>query len=246
MNILVACKIVPDDQDAQVAADGSLDFKKAHLKISEYDMNAIEAAAQLAEANPGSTVKAISVGPKKVDDSKTKKGILARGVDELYMVADDACTDLDSAATAAELAALAGAAGDFDVVIVGAGSADLYAQQVGVHLADALGASYVPAVTEIAADGGKLVCKRTLGQTVETVAVAAPAVLAVLPEIAQPRIAGMKDILAAGKKPMNMMAPQGAAAAVKTVSVKAPEQADRRKQIFGDVAEFAAAVKAAL
>ena len=51
MNIIVAFKVVPDDQDIQVTADGSLDASKAPQKVSEYDLNAIEAAAQLAAAN---------------------------------------------------------------------------------------------------------------------------------------------------------------------------------------------------
>lgn len=247
MNILVACKIVPDSQDIKAAADGSLDFSKAHQTISEYDLNAIEAAAQLAAANGGSTVKAISVGGKKADDSKVKKGILARGVDELLLVADDAAADLDSAATAAELAKLAEAAGGYDVIVVGSGSADLYARQTGVQLAAALDVPFVSGVVEMNADGAGLACKRMLESVTETVEVALPAVVAVLPDAALPRIAGMKDILAAGKKPMNVSAAQaGVAPTVQTVAVAAPEQADRKCEVFTDVDAFIAAVKAAL
>jgi electron transfer flavoprotein beta subunit len=247
MNILVACKIVPDSQDIKSAADGSLDFSKAHQTISEYDLNAIEAAAQLAAANPGSTVKAISVGGKKVDDSKVKKGVLARGVDELFLVADDAAADLDSAATAAELAKLAEAAGGYDVIVVGSGSADLYAGQVGIQLAAVLDAPFVSGVIELTAGGAGLICKRMLESTVETVEAPLPVVVSVLPDAALPRIAGMKDILAAGKKPMNVSAAQaGVASTVQTVSVAAPEPADRACEVFTDVDAFVAAVKAAL
>ena len=76
MNIFVAAKLVPDDQDIQVAADRSLDYSKAKPVVSVYDLNAIEAAAQLAKANDGSTVKVVSVGPKSIDDSKLKKNLL--------------------------------------------------------------------------------------------------------------------------------------------------------------------------
>ena len=48
MNIIVSCKIVPDDQDIQVAPDRTLDYSKAKGVVSAYDLNAIEAAAQLA------------------------------------------------------------------------------------------------------------------------------------------------------------------------------------------------------
>ena len=50
MNIAVAVKVVPDDQDIAVAADRTLDYSKAHQVVSEYDLNAIEAAALLADA----------------------------------------------------------------------------------------------------------------------------------------------------------------------------------------------------
>ena len=51
MKIVVAFKVVPDDQDIQVSADGSLDFSKAHQVVSTYDLNAMEAAAQFAIIN---------------------------------------------------------------------------------------------------------------------------------------------------------------------------------------------------
>ena len=96
MNIIVALKVVPDDQDITAAADGSLDMSKAHQIVSAYDLNAIEAAAQLAEAQGDSSVKAVTVGGAAIDDSKLKKNILARGVDELFMVADDAAAEFST------------------------------------------------------------------------------------------------------------------------------------------------------
>ena len=53
MQVVAAIKIVPDDQDIQVAADRSLDFSKARPVVSEYDLNALEAAAQLAAEGLG-------------------------------------------------------------------------------------------------------------------------------------------------------------------------------------------------
>lgn len=42
MKIVVAVKVVADDQDIFVAGDRSLDYSKAHQIISAYDKNAIE------------------------------------------------------------------------------------------------------------------------------------------------------------------------------------------------------------
>ena len=176
MNIVAAFKVVPDDQDIQVSADGTLDYSKAKNTVSAYDLNAIEAAAQLAAANEGSNVVAVTVGGADIDDSKLKKNVLARGVDELYMTADDACKGLDARATAVALAELVSKVGDFDVVLCGDGSADNYAQQVDVQLAAKLGLPVVTAATKITAKDGALEVERTLEDVVEVVEVPLPAV----------------------------------------------------------------------
>ena len=252
MNIVVCCKVVPDDQDIQVAADGTLDYSKAKPIVSAYDLNAIEAAAQLAAANEGSNVVAVTVGGADIDDSKLKKNVLARGVDELVMIADDACADLDAHATAAMLARLVDGLDAADLIVCGDGSADNYAQQVDVQLAARLGVPSVNGVTKITPEGGSLLVERTLESVVETVRVPLPAVVSVSPDVAVPRIPGMKDILAAGKKPMDVRAAAGAyAGSVEAVSTLAPEQADRKLEILdasadGAVEQFAAAIRAAL
>ena len=252
MRILVTCKIVPDDQDVQVAGDGSLDFSRAHQVVSTYDLNAIEAAAQLAAANEGSYLAALSAGSSKIDDSKTKKNILARGVDELFMACDERCADMDAHATAAVLADLAQQAGPWDLIVCGDGSADNYAQQVDVQLAAILGVPVVNGAVSLSVEGGALKVERVLEDVVEVVEVPLPAVVSVSPDIAVPRIAGMKDILAAGKKPMHVDAAADVPSnVVETVECKAPEQKPRRQEILdasqdGALEAFAAALKAAL
>ncbi len=243
MNVLVACKIVFDDQDIRANADGSLDYSKARKVISSYDKNAIEAATMIAN---GGSVKALSVGGNAANDTKVKKDILARGVDELFTAIGDSCENLDAFATAAELANLVASAGDYDAIVVGSGSADIYAQQTGVQLAAALGLPYVSGVVEASQADSKIAVKRMLESEMETVEVATPCVLAVTPDFAEARICGMKDILAAGKKPMNAIDPAGATNATEEVSVCAPKAADRKQQIFTDVEQFVSAVKAAL
>ena len=252
MNIIVPIKVLADDQDIVVAADRSLDDSKAHRIVSTYDLNAIEAAVQLASTHEGSKVVCVSVADAKADDSKLKKNVLARGVDELYMTADDACKGLDARATAVALAELVSKVGDFDVVLCGDGSADNYAQQVDVQLAAKLGLPVVTAATKITAKDGALEVERTLEDVVEVVEVPLPAVVSVAPDIALPRIPGMKDILAAGKKPMNVAGADGAyESSIEVASCLAPKQADRKREILeasadGAIEQFAAALKAAL
>ena len=247
MNIIVPIKVLADDQDIVVAADRSLDASKAHRIVSTYDLNAIEAAVQLASTHEGSKVVCVSVADAKADDSKLKKGILARGVDELVMIADDACADLDAHATAAMLARLVDGLDAADLIVCGDGSADNYAQ-----LADALGLPVVTAVSAVSVEGAVATCDRMLETQLQTVQVDLPAVISVVPDIALPRIPGMKDILAAGKKPSSVNAASDVAAAVvDVVETKAPQQAERKMEVLdasvdGDLEKFAAALKAAL
>ena len=195
---------------------------------------------------------AVTVGGADIDDSKLKKNVLARGVDELYMTADDACKGLDARATAVALAELVSKVGDFDVVLCGDGSADNYAQQVDVQLADALDLPVVTAVSAVSVEGAVATCDRMLETQLQTVQVDLPAVISVVPDIALPRIPGMKDILAAGKKPSSVNAASDVAAAVvDVVETKAPQQAERKMEMLdasvdGDLEKFAAALKAAL
>ena len=252
MNIVVPIKVLADDQDIVVADDRSLADSKAHRIVSTYDLNAIEAAVQLASAHEGSKVVCVSVADAKADDSKLKKGILARGVDELVMIADDACADLDAHATAAMLARLVDGLDAADLIVCGDGSADNYAQQVDVQLADALGLPVVTAVSAVSVEGAVATCDRMLETQLQTVQVDLPAVISVVPDIALPRIPGMKDILAAGKKPMNVAGADGAyESSIEVASCLAPKQADRKREILeasadGAIEQFAAALKAAL
>ena len=127
-----------------------------------------------------------------------------------------------------------------------------YAQQVDVQLADALGLPVVTAVSAVSVEGAVATCDRMLETQLQTVQVDLPAVISVVPDIALPRIPGMKDILAAGKKPSSVNAASDVeAAVVDVVETKAPQQAERKMEMLdasvdGDLEKFAAALKAAL
>ena len=120
------------------------------------------------------------------------------------------------------------------------------------ELADALDLPVVTAVSAVSVEGAVATCDRMLETQLQTVQVDLPAVISVVPDIALPRIPGMKDILAAGKKPSSVNAASDVAAAVvDVVETKAPQQAERKMEMLdasvdGDLEKFAAALKAAL
>jgi len=166
------------------------------------------------------------------------------------MATDDALETADSYATAQVLKNIVETkVPDYDVIICGDGSADLYAGQVNIQLAAALGVPTINEVTSLTAEGDKLVVERTLDEEVEEIEVPLPAVVSVSPDIATPRIAGMRDILAAKKKPQTVEAAAVPVdVKVDVEEIKAPELAPRKNQIFeeGDIDAFVAAVAEAL
>ena len=121
MKIITCYKCVPDEQDIAVNnADGSLDFSKADAKISQYDLNAIEAACQLKQQAAEAQVTALSVGGKALTNAKGRKDVLSRGPDELIVVIDDQFEQALPQQTASALAAAAQKAG-FDLIIAAGG-----------------------------------------------------------------------------------------------------------------------------
>ena len=123
-----------------------------------------------------------------------------------------------------------------DLLIFGEGSADMYAQQTGVAAGAILGWPNVNAVShlELEADGSLLV-RRDTESSSETIRVKLPAVVSVTSDINRPRIPSMKDILAAGKKPVEVLDAQlglSSQAAAELVSIRAQEQKARACQVY--------------
>ena len=241
MKIITCYKLVPEEQDISVKSNKTLDFSAAQWKIGEFDLNAVEAAMRLIEASDGEVV-ALTAGTEIVENPKLKKAILSRGPAEMYGIKDEALATADSYAIAQTLKSGVEKIGGADLVMCGEGSGDIYARQVGSVLGALLGWPTVNAVSEVTVQDGKLIAMRSLESGVEVLEVALPAVVSVTTDINIPRIPGMKDILAAGKKPTAVWSLADVGVQVnsttETLSILAPEQTDRQQIIVeGDNAE---------
>ena len=119
-------------------------------------------------------------------------------------------------------------------MLCGMGSSDLYFQEVGVQVGTLLGVPAVNNVTGIEVLGdGVLKVERTLEDEIEVLEVALPAVLSVSSEINVPPVPAMRDIMRAGKKPVNVLgAAVEAAASTQMLEELAPEQQERRQQVI--------------
>lgn len=236
MNIIVCCKIVPEEQDIIIREDGSIDLSRAAAKISQYDLNALEAAVQLAGADGQVTV--LSAGPAKyLEGGKIRKDILSRGAHKLEIIVDDRLEGALPSATAAVLAQACREIG-FDLIICGEGSGDLYAQQTGLLLGELLDLPVINAVASVAVENGQLVLERDLEREREILEMPLPALICVTSDINTPRIPTMKAILSAAKKPVNVRNGIQAEALSEVLSILAPKAAERKNEIIeGDSEE---------
>lgn len=237
MKIIACVKAVPEEQDIAVRSDHTLDLSKAELKVGQYDLNAVEAAVQLQEATSGAEPTVVTMGTLKgLKNSKLQKAMLSRGAGELFCIADDSLDAIDSFATAKNLATAISKIGGVDLVLCGEGSGDIYAQQVGPILGQLLGFVSLNSISKITPQGDKLVVERSLENEIEVLEVPLPAVLSVTTDINKARIPSLKEILAAGKKPVTLWGGIDLditkESSIEIISTLAPEQADRRKKIF--------------
>lgn len=198
---IIACyKWVRDEADIKAAPNSrEISLERVGFKISDYDRNALEEGVRLQELHGGS-VTAITVGLPSAKNSL--KDALSRGPEQAVFVNDPAFADLEPAQTASLLASVISTKLEYDLIICGEGSSDLYAQQVGPRLAEILGIPCITYVQKLTLEGQQIIAERRLDEAVEVVAVPLPALITVLPGINQPRIPSLKQVLAAAKKPV--------------------------------------------
>jgi electron transfer flavoprotein beta subunit len=204
MKIVVAYKWAPNPQDATVSAGGVVDWSRAKPGISEYDPVAAELARRLADATSGEVI-GLTAGTKRVDATMARKSALSRGFDRAVIVADDSLEGAGTTELAAVLAAAVRHIGDVDLVITGDSSVDVGAKMVPTVLAGQLGWPAVGEVTAVSGEAGSLRVERAVTGGTQVLQISGPAVLAAATDAAVPRVPGMKDILAAGKKPVETL-----------------------------------------
>jgi electron transfer flavoprotein beta subunit len=200
MKIVACYKCVLDEADIKtdpVTRKPLTD--RAKRKISDYDRNAIECAVSFAE-ELGATSHVLTAGTS--DAKSTLKDALSRGPDSAFIFQDEAMALADSAVVSHVLASALKAIGEVDLVVCGEGSGDDYAQQVGPRVGQLLGMPVVTCVTQMTIAQGVARCERNLDDGVEVVEVSLPALVTVVPSLNVPRLPGLKQILAASKKPV--------------------------------------------
>jgi electron transfer flavoprotein beta subunit len=191
MKIVVVFKWARDPDDAAIRSDGSVDWRGAKMAAGEDDPAAVVVGRAVAAAS-GCAVVGLTIGDGDASWA------LARGIEQVVAV-PDAPSLADNAATAGLLAAAIGWIGEVDVVVIG--DAEAY-PGVPAALAGVLGWPAVLGVSAAAFADGRLVATRRIGDREQTVSLGLPAVLAVAAASAEKHAPGMKEILAARRRPI--------------------------------------------
>ncbi|MEM0369820.1 MAG: electron transfer flavoprotein subunit beta/FixA family protein [Pyrobaculum sp.] len=203
MKVAVLVKTSLDTAQLRIR-DGVL-VEETPLKISDIDRNAVEEAVKL--KGQAYAVTVLKWGPlqRRVQEAENVlREVLAMGLDEAYLVADEKLINASHLATAKAIAAVVKRVGA-DLVLAGEATVDNFSSQIPARVAAELGWPVVTYVRELKIEQGKLVAKRDLEDYVEVVEAPLPAVVSVTRELNQPRIPTLLAIRAAMKKPIHRL-----------------------------------------
>ena len=202
MNIVVCVKQVPDTAvERTLTPEGTLDRASLDGLINELDEYAIEEGLMIAEAH-GGEVTILSMGPQKASESIRKA--LSMGADKAVHVVDDGLAGSDSLATSLVLSQALKQVG-FDLVILGSESTDARTGVVPAMLAERLGVPQLTLASKVDIDGQQVTIRRVTDDGYAVVTGSLPAVVSVVEKINEPRYPTFKGIMAAKKKPVQVL-----------------------------------------
>jgi len=202
LNIAVCLKRVPDMELRFSIAPDHKSLEQSGLKydMSDFDGYALEVALQLVEKQGPGEVALISVGPDGVQET-LRKGLAMGAARAVQLKADD--VPVDGLAVARALAAEL-ESGKFDLVLFGRMATDTASGTVGPMVAELLGLPCVTAISHLEVTDDRGTARRELEGAAETVQFPLPAVLSIDEGMARPRLATLKGIMAAKKKPLEV------------------------------------------
>ncbi|MCI0372386.1 MAG: electron transfer flavoprotein subunit beta/FixA family protein, partial [candidate division NC10 bacterium] len=205
MEIVVCLKeiIDPEIPPSQFKIDpvAKRQLQEGHaLVISTYDENALEVALKLKEA-AGGAVTALCLGAPTATTALKKA--LAMGADQAILVSDPALLAADAFAVASALAAAIRKRGPFDLVLAGCESGDWASRAVGPLLAEELALPCVVYASRVEAADGRVQVRKVVEDGYEVIEAPLPLLVTITSDESNiPRFPKLKDIMAAGRKPI--------------------------------------------
>src|SRR5512134_3420949 len=178
----------------------SLDPAGLKYEMSDFDGYALEVALRLVEKQGAGEVVLVTVGPDGVQET-LRKGLAMGAARAIQLKADE--VPFDGLAIARALAAELGGA-DYDLILFGRMATDTASGTVGAMVAELIDRPCVTAASQLDIADGRGTARRDLEGAAETVRFPLPAVVTIDEGIARPRLATLKGIMAAKKKPLEV------------------------------------------
>jgi len=202
MKFIVCVKQVPDTSGkVAVKADGTMDRASMATIINPDDLNAVEAALSLKDANPDAKVVVISMGPPPA--AGMLRELLAMGCDEAILVSGREFGGSDTFATSQILAAAIQHYGleSEDIIFCGRQAIDGDTAQVGPQIAEKLDIPQISYAADIKLEGDTVTVKRMLEDGYMTIQAQTPCLVTCIKELNDPRYMTVKGILECDQKP---------------------------------------------
>jgi electron transfer flavoprotein beta subunit len=233
MNIIVCAKQVIDVSEMKIDKNTNKPILQGvPQKISDIDKNALEEAIKIKEKN-GGKITVLTIG-----DSSAKeriKELLAMGADEGVLIT--ASENIDYHVTSVLLSEAIKKIGEYDVILCGEASIDLFSGQIGPRLAGLLNIPQITYAQSVTTDKDKVTAERNMGETAVTSESSYPVLITVTKEINEPRLPSLMQILGAANKPINEWTADSLSSGlnplVETVELKGVSM-ERKNIIFKD------------
>jgi electron transfer flavoprotein beta subunit len=202
MKIAVLLRRVPDTTTKIVIGADGISINEAGVKFvpNPYDEYALEAAIALKEAAGAGETMVVALGDDSVQE--TLRTALAMGIDRAIHLQGK--PSADGLANARVIAAQLGTLG-CDVILFGKLAVDDYGQQTGAMVAELLELPCATAVARLEVSGGRATVEREVEGGVEQAGCALPAVFTCDKGLNNPRLPSLKGIMAAKKKPLDVV-----------------------------------------
>lgn len=202
MKFIVCVKQVPDTSGkVAVKEDGTMDRASMATIINPDDLNAVEAALSLKDANPDAKVVVVSMGPPPAGGMLRE--LLAMGCDEAVLISGREFGGSDTFATSQIIAAAIAHIGveSDDVIFCGRQAIDGDTAQVGPQIAEKLNIPQVSYAAAVKVENGKVTVKRVLEDGYMEIETMTPCLVTCIKELNTPRYMTVKGILECDRKP---------------------------------------------
>lgn len=198
MKIIVCVKQVPDAKDVRLdPKTNTLAREGVESIMNPYDRHALEEAVAIKELQ-GGTVTVLTMGPPQAE--AVLREAIACGADEGVLISDRAFAGADTWATSYTLAKAVQSLGDFDLILCGKQAIDGDTAQVGPGLACRLQVPFATCVQKTRfVSAESIEVERMMDDGFDVLRLPLPALMTVVKDINEPRVASLKGKMKAKK-----------------------------------------------